>query len=150
MARHNFGGAPPRQNTIFFVEDLEGNLILEVRQEECIVMEPDGSLSSYTKDQNIQLVCGSAWNLSMLRAKPPVYVGLCDTCRNPGISIFGGRRKSHGLVAMYRAKLCTDCGILCCPRHRRMGQDGKRRCLSCDKKHRIANLLRPLFFRREE
>ena len=147
MARHNFGGAPPRQNTIFFVEDLEGNVILEVRQEEYIVMEPDGSLSSYTKDQNIQLVCGSSWSPSMLQAKP--LAGPRHACEHPGIPILGTGRRSHGLVAMYRAKLCTDCGILCCPRHRRIGQDGKWRCLYCGKKHRIANLLRPLFFRRE-
>jgi len=148
MAKHNFSGAPPSQNTIYVVEDLERDTILEVRSKEYVVIEPDGSLSSYTRDQNIQLVCGLAWNPSMLEANPPVYVGLCASCRNPGIGILGPRRKSHGMVAMHRAKLCT-CGILCCPRHRRIGQDDKWRCLSCDMKHRITNFTRPLFFRRE-
>lgn len=149
MARHSFGGAPPHQNTIFSVQDHEGNVILDVRKEEYIVVEPDGSLSSYTRDQSILLVCGTVWGPSMLREKPPVYLGLCESCRNPGISLLRGQRRSHGLVAMYRARLCTDCGILCCPRHRRIGKEGKWRCLSCDRKHRVINLLKPVFFRRE-
>lgn len=149
MARQAPGGGPPSQNTIYYVQDLQGNPILEVQQKEYIVLQPNSPPALFTRYQNIQLVCGTTWNPSMLQAKPPVFIGVCEMCRHPPVSLFGGEQASHGLVAMYRAKLCADCGILTCPRHR-SERDGKWRCLNCARRYRWMSLLRPIFFRREE
>lgn len=149
MARQAPGGGPPSQNTIYYVQDPQGNLILEVRQEEYIVLGPNSPPALHTRHQNIQLVCGTTWNPSMLQSKPPVFIGVCHMCRHPPVSLLGREQPSHGLVAMYRARLCADCGILCCPRHRRE-RDGKWRCLRCSARHGRVGLIRAIFFRREE
>jgi hypothetical protein len=149
MARQNLGGGPPTQNTIYSVEDLHGNLILEVRQEEYMVLQPNSPPTLFTRYQNILLVCRTVWNPSMLQAKPPVLLGVCEICRNPPVRLFGRERPTHGLVAVYRAKLCSHCGTLCCPRHRRE-HDGRWLCLSCASRHGVVRLLTPIFFRKEE
>ena len=140
----------PNQTTITSITDVQGNVIMEIRQEEYLVLE-NGSVTSYTHFRNITLVDGSTWSPVLLSKNPPIYIGVCETCRNPGISLFRRRRRTHGLVAMARARLCADCGLLTCPRHRRLGKhDKKWRCLACAKKHTLGNLLRPIFFERQE
>jgi hypothetical protein len=140
MAKQAF----PNQNTITTITDVHDNVIMEVRQEEYLVTESDGSISSYTHYRNITLVDGSTWSPLLLSARPPVYVGVCEICRNP--SLF--RRRTHGLVAMARAKLCV-CGILCCPAHRRL-LGNKWLCPGCAKTYRLKSIFRPLFFERRE
>ena len=147
MAKQGF----PNQNTITTITDVHGNIAMEIRQEEYLVTESDGSISSYVHFKYIPLVDGSSWSPFLLSKNPPIYIGICETCRNPGLSLFGRRHKTHGLVAMARAKLCVDCGLLTCPRDRRLSKrDKKWRCLTCAKKHAVGNLLRPLFFERQE
>jgi len=148
MARQNLGGGPPTQNTIYRVEDLQGNLILEVRQEEYMVLQPNSPPTLFTRYQNIQLVCGTIWNPSMLQAKPPILLGVCEICRHPPVRLFGREPPRHGLTALYRLKLCT-CGVTCCPRHRRE-HDGRWLCPSCASRRRVVRLLTPIFFRQEE
>ena len=136
----------PTNNTITTITDLYGNIIVEVRQNEYMVMGNDGSITSYTHYRNIQLVDGSTWNPAMLWAKPPVHIGVCAICRD-GLSLF--KRRTHGLVAMSRARLCSNCGVLCCPSHRTL-LDNRWRCPKCTKNYRLKSILRPLFFQRIE
>ena len=139
----------PNTNIITTITDLHDNIIVEVRQDEYLVIEKDGSITSYSNSRSIQLVDGSTWNPDMLRSKPPIYIGVCEICRDPGFSFFRKQHKTHGLVAMSRAKLC-ECGILCCPRHRVLCSDKRWRCHRCAKKFRLISILKPLFFERME
>ena len=140
----------PNTNIITTITDLHDNTIVEVRQDGYLVIEKDGSITSYSNSRSIQLVDGSTWNPDMLRAKPPIYVGVCEICRNPGFSLFRKQYKTHGLVAMSRAKLCATCGILCCPQHRVLCSDKRWRCIKHAKTFRLKSLLKPLFFERLE
>ena len=141
----------PGQNTITTITDVNNNVIMEIRQEEFLVTASDGSITSYTHYRNIQLVDGSTWNPAMLWARPPVYIGVCESCRSQRSSLFRRKHRIHGLVAMSRAKICDTCGILTCPQHRKLSKrDKKWRCLSCAKKHALGNLLRPVFFEESE
>lgn len=149
MARRNASHLVPSQNTILTITDIHGNVVMEVRDEESLVTGSDGSITSYNRMSNIQLVDGSVWNRHML-LKPPVYLGVCESCRHPDISFWRRQRPTHGLVAMHRAKLCADCGRLCCPAHRKLGKDQRWRCLACHTRYRLGRLLRPVFFERKE
>ena len=136
----------PSTNIITTITDLYGNVVVEVKQNEYIVIGTDGSITSYSNHQYIQLVDGLAWSSELLRANPPVYVGVCEICRNPDFSLFRSQRKTHGLVAMSRAKIC-ECGILCCPKHRVLCSDNRWRCHKCAQKFKIISILKPLFFK---
>lgn len=135
----------PNQISINTIRDKHGNIVLEASQNEYVVISKDGTITSYTQYNNITLVCGTIWNPTMMYAKPPILVGVCETCRESRLL----KARTHGLVAMHMAKLCV-CGALVCPSHRRLGKDGKWRCPGCHSKYMIKNLLKPLFFKRIE
>lgn len=129
-----------RKDTTTKITDIDGNVILEIGQQEYTVRHSDRSVTHRRINQNMQLVCGTIWNALMI-AK--IYVGICSQCRKP--SLF--RRETHGIVAINRAKQCVDCGTLCCPRHRKLGSDKKWRCL---KHARIHKFIKPIFYERKE
>ena len=135
----------PNQNTITTITDVNGEVVLEIRQNEYLVVQPDGSFESYTHYRYITLVDGSAWVPQMMCQKPPIFVGVCSLCRKR--SLF--KRRTHGLVMLARARLC-ECGVLCCPKHRTLCSDNKWRCPKCARKYRLKSLIRPLFFERIE
>lgn len=141
----------PNQNTITTISDVYGQVILEVRQNEYLVVQPDGSFESNSHYRYITLVDGSTWSPQMMWQKPAIFVGVCGVCRKP--SLF--RRKTHGLVMLARAKLCSGingngCGKLVCPRHAVRCSDNRWRCPSCARKYRLKSLIRPLFFEKVE
>jgi len=131
-----------RKETTNRIRDFDGNIILEIGQEEYTVRHPDKSITHHRLNENIRLVCGTLWNASMMGK---IFIGICPQCREP--SLFNGG--THGIVAMNRAKLCVDCGILCCPRHRKL-HEGQWRCLKHHRLHRLKRLSRPIFFERKE
>lgn len=139
MSKQNSPQKTARKDTITKITDTDGNVILEIGQQEYTVRHSDGSITHRRINENMQLVCGTIWNPLMAK----IYVGICSQCRRP--SLF--RRKAHGIVAMHRAKLCVDCGTLCCPRHKKLGRDKKWRCLKHTKMHRF---IKPIFFKQEE
>ena len=150
MARQNANNIVPNQNTILTITDIHGNVVLEVRDEEMLVVGAQGAITSYSRTGSIQLVDGLIFTIDMLKAKPPVYLGVCEFCRHPRISLWRRRRPSHGLVAMHKAKLCVSCGQLCCPSDRKSSKKDKQwRCLSCHKTHSLGRLLRPVFFEKK-
>jgi len=134
-----------RNETKTVLTDADGNPILEIGTQEYMVRDSSGALIHRSINENTQLVCGTLWNPLMMLTKPPVYIGVCGQCHKG--SVFRAS-KGHGIVAMHRAKLCTDCGQLWCPRHRKL-RDNRWRCLSCARRHRIVRLIRPIFFARE-
>ncbi len=135
----------PNQNTVTTITGVNGQTILDVRQNEYMVVQPDGSFESYTHYRYITLVDGSNWTPQMMFQKPEKFsIGVCSICRKR--SLF--RRRTHGLVMLTRARLCI-CGQLCCPKHRTLS--GKHwRCPSCARKYRLKNLIKPLFFMKIE
>jgi hypothetical protein len=135
----------PNQNTITTITDVNGEVVAEVRQNEYLVIQPDGSFESYTHYRYMTLVDGSSWSPQMMWQKPAIFVGVCGICRKP--SLF--RRRTHGLVMLARARLC-ECGILCCPRHRVLCSDGCWRCPGCARRFRLKSLIKPLFFEKVE
>ena len=150
MARQNPGNNVPSQNTILTITDIHGNIVLEVRDEEMLVIGSHNQITSYSRTGSMQTVDGTVFTIDMLKAKPPIYLGVCEECRHPQASLFRNQHATHGIVAMHRAKLCVSCGVLCCPSHRKLGKDKKWRCLSCHKKNILGRLIRPIFFAKED
>ena len=151
MAKRNTSGLVPNQNTILTITDINGNVAMEITDEETLLVDANGSITSYSRTSSIQLVDGLMWTRDMMfKAKNPVYLAVCENCRHPGISLWRRRRPNHGLVAMHRAKLCVSCGQLCCPSHRKQGKDQRWRCLSCHKRYTVGRLLLPVFYERKE
>ena len=141
MTRPNDPQMSVRKDDVVTIADIDGTPVLEVGRHEYTVTHRDGSITNRNINQSIRLVCNTVW--SPLSKIP---VGICSQCR--GLSLFA--RKTHGIVAISRAKECAECGTLCCPRHRKKGRDGKWRCLDHHKTHRLKNLVWPVFFEREE
>ena len=144
MAIQNNPQITGRKETTTTIRDADGNVILEIGQQQYTVRHSNGAITHRDVSAHMQLVCGTIWNPSMMKAG--IYVGVCSQCRTP--SVF--HRSSHGIVALNRAKLCADCGALCCPRHRKQGRDKLWRCLRHHKIHVLKSLGRPIFFERKE
>lgn len=136
------------KNAITVLLDKYENVILGIGLSKYMLRQPNGSIDYIQRSSNIQLVDGPQWNPGMLLANPPIYVGVCDQCRYPPFSLFRRETPCHGICTLGRAKLCVDCGILCCPRHRKICSDQKWRCLTCNKTYKIKEWIRPIFFTR--
>lgn len=141
MAKQNKPQVTGRIEDIIRITDEQGNIVLEIGTHEYSVMHSDGSMTQRKITDTIPLVCGT-----LLNPKARFPVGVCELCRQP--SFF--RRRSHGLVALSRAKRCVICGQSCCPKHIRLGKDQKWRCLRHHDSHKLRNLVRPIFFERTE
>ena len=146
MAKQNTPQISARKDTITVIADINGNPILEIGLHEYTIRHPNGAHTHRRLTESIQLVCGTVWNPSLMLATPPVHVGVCEFCHRPSLS----RHRTHGLVAMHRARLCVDGGELCCPSHRRLGRDRKWRCPKHHRAHLLKSLFRPIFFEQEE
>ena len=105
-----------------------------------MVMHPSGQIEQFRRLPNIALADGSL--LNPLTRTP---IGVCEDCRHPRFGWLRRERPSHGIVALARARLCTDCGRLCCPRHRSLS--GRRwQCLGCARRSRVWRFLLGIFF----
>jgi len=144
MAKQNNPQMSARRDTITQITDINGEVILEIGLHEYTVRHADGSMTHRRINENIQLVDGTMWNPGLVQMAK-IYVGVCQLCRT---ALWG--RRSHGLVAMHRAELCVDCGVLVCPIHVRMGRDMKYRCVRHHRTHLLRTLLRPVFFERTD
>jgi hypothetical protein len=137
------------KTTITEIRDTNGDVILEIGLTETRIRLPSGEVVSQRNSVSIRTTDGSIWSPVQWMANPPRHVGICEQCRHPRFSLFRRERASHGIVLLKRAKLC-ECGVLCCPRHRRRCSDGVWRCLSCAKKHTVKQALLSVFFTREK
>ena len=150
MAKQHNPQISARKDTVTQITDINGNIIAEIGLHEYTVKLPNGARIHRRVNENITLQCGTMWNPGLM-AMAKIYVGVCQQCRQP--SFFGYR--SHGLVAMHRAKLCVDgCGQLLCPSHARRGRDNRWRCISHHRTHLLTHFLRTLarfiFFERKD
>ena len=136
------------KTTITEIRDMTGEVILEISMEETRIRMPDGSVVSQRSSTSIRTAGGAIWSPLQWMARPPRHVGICDQCRHPKFSFFRRERPTHGIVLLKQAKLC-ECGMLCCPKHRRLGSDGVWRCPACAKKHMAKEALLSIFFTRE-
>lgn len=101
----------------------------------------DGVMIEVKRGGNILLSNGRFWNPSLSKGNTPSFVGRCKDCLKQ--RLFG--RCPTGLVDRDEAKLCHNCGTLCCPKHRKK-KDGHWRCKHCHRKHRIKSSLLNIFF----
>jgi hypothetical protein len=132
------------------IHDAHGRPVLVIGTREFTIIEPDGTISEYQESDSIQLVDGLAWSPAMMSQANPILLTSCAACRNPPVSLFLGRaHPTHGLLAVRNARVCVECGTVCCPQHRRLSGEHWR-CIPCWRKHGLKGILRPLFFRREE
>ena len=143
MSKHNTPQTSFRKDTTTIITDIDGDTILEIGLSEYTIKHSDGSRTHRRISETIQLVDGMVWSPAMTK----VQIGVCQQCREP--QFFGHR--THGLVAMHKAKMCTDgCGRLCCPRHARLGRDKKWRCKEHHRTHLLKTLFHPIFFEPED
>ena len=147
------GGQLPGTASLYdnSVCDEDGNPILQVVSGQYIVTEPDGTMTSRSINSTIELMDGLQWSPALAALKDrPIRVGVCQFCRYPPYRFPVRARPKHGLVSMRRAKRCASCGRLMCPKHRKMGTDGKWRCPVCSRRHGWRMLLLRLFFSFDE
>ena len=137
------------KRTITEIHDTNGDVILEIGLTETRIRLPSGEVVSQRNSVSIRTTDGSIWSPAQWMANPPRHVGICEQCRHPRFSLLRRERPSHGIVLLKRAKLC-ECGVLCCPRHRRRCPDGVWRCLSCAKKYTAKQALLSVFFTKEK
>ena len=146
MARANLNTSPIIRKTDTIIYDANGDEVIRLTMEEITIWHPDGTIEVYKHHDNINLADGSSWNVNMLFAKPPVYLGVCDLCRHKPPYTFPFRTKpSCGLVRLTKAKLCS-CGALTCPKHHRRCRDGTWRCTRCARCHTLKMFCMRLFF----
>ena len=148
MAKQNTPKIVARKESVTTITDVHGQVIVEIGQREYTVRQSDGSLVHRSLNQHMTTVCGTAWSPAMQFAKPPLYIGICQQCRD-GTSVLG-RNKTHGICLLYRSKVCAECGTLCCPSHRKLGRDRRWRCLKHHRRHLIGSVVKPLFFERTD
>ena len=127
------------------IHDVNGDPVLSIGERAYTVIEPDGTISRLQLLDNIQLVDGLAWSPSMASGPNPVFLTTCPTCREPPISLFKHEPATHGLLSVRNARVCTSCGQITCPRHRRLVGRGWR-CLSCARWAGLARVIKPIFF----
>jgi hypothetical protein len=141
VAKQNNPQITGSRTDVIKITDSKGNVIVEIGTKEYSIKNFDGSRTQRKITESMTLVCGTVWT-----ALARFPVGVCEICREP--PPFSRRR--HGLVALSRARMCVDCGQLCCPSHRKIGKDQKWRCLRHHRQHLLKTLFRPIFFKREE
>ena len=132
----------PSHNTITTITDVNGEVVVDIKQNEYLVLQEDGSFESNTHYQFITLVSGENWAPQMMWQKPPVRVGVCAICRTP--SFF--RKKAHGLTNLAKSKTCRECGVLTCRRHSILCSDGYWRCPRCARWYKLRAFITFLFF----
>jgi hypothetical protein len=133
MARQPLNITPPNTMTRTVLYDIDGSIILQIGYDEFMVQPQvkGGPIEIHKNSSYIRLVDGTQWSPMLMLAKPPVHVGVCDHCRRPPFIGLGRGTASHGIVTLNRAKTCSDCGALCCPKHFSKCRDGKYRCKQC-------------------
>ena len=145
MAKQNGPQMHGRKDTVTKITDINGDVILEIGLHEYTIKDSSGALTHCRINETIRLQDGLIWNPGLI-VSDKIYVGVCEQCRQP--SLF--HSPTHGLVSLQRARQCIDCGTLCCPSHKKLGQDRKWRCLKHHKTYQLKTLLRPIFFERKE
>jgi hypothetical protein len=147
MARGSSG--IPSENWITQITDRCGNVICRIGHVQYTVTDNQGRSSMFHESDNITLSDNSVWNPSMMKA-PGIFIGVCESCRNPKFSIWRQERATHGLTTLHTATRCANCNSLCCPSHSILCSDGLYRCPDCIKKYNGISWLKRLFFNFEE
>ena len=133
------------------MKDLHGNVVLETSMNDRTVFEPDGTVTKYRNNEDLQLVCGGMWNQTMsIGQNPSMLLSVCEACRRPSTSVFNRKTPTHGLCSRAAGFTCAGCGTFLCPSHAKHSADGTHRCARCHRKHAAWNLLTALFFKSED
>ncbi len=138
-------GQPINQISQTTIHDVNGNPVLIIGERVCTVIEPDGTISRLQHLDSIQLVDGLAWSPAMASGSNPVLLTTCPMCREPPVSLFRREPATHGLLSVRNARVCTSCGQVTCPRHRKLVGRGWR-CPSCARWASLTRLIKPIFF----
>jgi len=131
-----------RKSSTTEFKDVNGNTIWEVSTTEEIIKDQGSAIHQEIKG-TIQTVDGVILPKDLASKAP---TGVCQQCREG--SFF--HPKTHGIVTLKNAKPCVKCGTLCCPAHRKIGDEGEIHCLRHYQSHSIWSFLRPLFCKTEE
>jgi hypothetical protein len=145
-----FNIAPPNVRRISVIQDRDGNVVEEFVYEDAMSLLQDGSILHETRGTSKQLSDDSVWSPALEVGKDPVHVGICEDCRYPRFSGIKREKARTGLVALNQAVHCHSCGKLCCPHHAIQCADDQPRCHACARKHVFLQLLKSIFFVREE
>ena len=141
----------PNQQVLTSLHDMYGELILAIGVREYAV-QVNGVTELRKNADSIATVDGLQWNpLMAMRPNDPIFLAVCEFCRHPEVRFLRREAPTSGLVTLQNAVQCVGgCGMITCPRHRRVGSDRKPRCLRCARRHSIWRFFKPLFFKRVE
>ena len=144
-------GNLPEHYWLTEITDRYGNVICKVGTANYTVKDNQGRIQTFQTTCNLTLSDGSVWNPLMMK-EPGIFIGVCENCRNPKLSIWRKERATHGLTALHTSTRCANprCQALCCPRHSILCSDGLYRCPDCVKKYNGISWLKKLFFKIEE
>jgi len=115
--------------------DPSGNELCRTRYVIETTQDPvDGSINTIKRAESLTLTSGETWNVGMSAGPNPVLMaGVCDACQK--------------LCNASKLRICSDCGIPLCSRHRRRSRrDGRWRCLKHHRLHKLASLFAALLF----
>lgn len=128
----------------------DGEEIVRITATEMTMRHPDGHSEHRKLHPNTILDDYSNFNPAMMFGQNPVELAICPLCRRPPYTFPLRDRPKVGLIRLSNAKRCAQpgCGVLCCPRHRRLCSDGHYRCTRCARKWRIAQIPVSLIFAR--
>lgn len=138
MPPQNPNTSNPNNETIMSFKDNNGDILLEVRENDFMTKNPNGSYDIKKNYEAVTLADGSSWSPLFLRKDPPVFLGKCE---------FPGHKMP--LIALSRGRICCRCGKFACPKHR-VKRDDKWFCRRCDKIELLKQLLKPIFFKEVE
>ncbi|MFC1762824.1 hypothetical protein ACFL6U_12195 [Planctomycetota bacterium] len=149
MAKHQGPQIVASKEDVTVITDIHGEVVMEIGSRQYTIRDSQKGMIHRQINQSMQTVDGMQWDPSMRLSKPPIHIGICQQCRE-GTTLLK-RSKTHGIVTLPRAKLCSNCGTLSCPSHRKLGRDQRWRCLKHHRLHLFNRLvLRPLFFERKD
>lgn len=135
-----------RRQQIIEIRDRYNEVILRMTSTDTMIRNPDGSVLHISNQTLIETSDGSQWSPEMLQKNPAIHICICDPCRHKSL----WHKATFGITLAAYGKICSRCGIRCCPRHRTLCSDNQWRCLSCARKFRIKSWLRWIFFSRKE
>lgn len=148
MAGGPFSTGPVHRIIHNVVRDTDGSEVLRTTAQTVMITHGDGKVEHHQLFENVLLADGTNWNASMLD-KPEGQLGVCACCREPTYRFPMRSQPTHGLIRLAYAKICVECGQLTCSKHRKLGSDGKWRCIRCAPRAKARGLLSAIFFAEE-
>ena len=132
MSQFNSQHGPIIEITENVVVGPDGEEVLRSNATSITIHHPDGTVERQSRYEHPLLPAdGASWNPAS-SDKAEGQLGICGHCGTIG--------------RLYFMRICIECGASVCSRHRRLGDDGKWRCIRCARTQKAKAFLFRIFF----